>query len=344
MAGQASLPTPLCVTSGPSVHPTTRKGEGERRGVGGRGGIHFCRLCVCVCACSSAYFFRPDAFTVQRFFALCLVVVMGRSVPLPGKAFFWGRTSTPEEEEEDEEEEELLPSSEVAELSLPLDELCSAEDPDSTELASSSGFHSQSERPREASEKDALSLSTTFATFKVLLVLSPWAFFWLAPFFSHRLGRLQPIPSNQRCLVARCVAPCQVSSDVQNPRAGSAPGDRTFTGHVFSFVHGHCELQWDHTRACAAHFLAHNTCGTRACCVSTKTTHPWVHYNLSFLQVHCHMIAHPCQSNGRSTKETKLGCFRGPHASMCHTSVWLCTQLRTVGHLCGFHKGRQGAH
>ena len=78
-----------------------------------------------MCACSSAYFFRPDVFTVQRFLALCLGVVMGHFVPLPGKAFFWGRTSTPEEEvedEEDEEEEELLPSSEAAELSLPLDE------------------------------------------------------------------------------------------------------------------------------------------------------------------------------------------------------------------------------
>ena len=69
------------------------------------------------CACSSAYFFRPDLLTVQRFLALCLVVVMGRFVPLPGTAFFRGRTSTPEEEveeEDDEEEEELLPSSEVA--------------------------------------------------------------------------------------------------------------------------------------------------------------------------------------------------------------------------------------
>ena len=79
-------------------------------------------VCVCVCACSSAYFFRPDVFTVQRFFALCLVAVMGRFVPLPGTAFFWGRTSTPEEEVEEVEDEELLPSSEVAELSLPLDE------------------------------------------------------------------------------------------------------------------------------------------------------------------------------------------------------------------------------
>ena len=49
------------------------------------------------------------------------------------------------------------------------------------------------------------------------------------------------------------------------------------------------------------------------------------------------MIAHPCQSNGRSTKQTKLCCFRGPHTSMYHTSVWLCTQLWTIGHLCGFH-------
>ena len=74
-----------------------------------------------VCACSSAHFFRPDVFTVQCFLALCLGVVMGRFVPLPGTAFFWGRTSTPEEEVEDEEEEELLPSSEVTELSLPMD-------------------------------------------------------------------------------------------------------------------------------------------------------------------------------------------------------------------------------
>ena len=55
-------------------------------------------------------------------------------------------------------------------------------------------------------------------------------------------------------------------------------------------------------------------------------------------------MTHPCQSNGCSTKQTKLCCFRGPHASMCHTSIWLCTQLRTIGHVCSFHKGRQGAH
>ena len=87
------------------------------------------------------------------------------------------------------------------------------------------------------------------------------------------------------------MAPCQVSFDVQNPRGGTAPGNRTFTGHVFLFAHGHCELQWDHTQACATDFLAHNTCGTRAYCASTKTTrfglttHPWVRYHLSFLQV-----------------------------------------------------------
>ena len=80
-------------------------------------------VCV-VCVCSCAYFLRPDIFTVRRFLALCLGVVMGCFVPLPGTVFFLGRTSTPEEveEEEDEEEEELLPSSEDAELSLPLDE------------------------------------------------------------------------------------------------------------------------------------------------------------------------------------------------------------------------------
>ena len=156
MAGQASLPAPLCGPSSSSVHATTREGEGERGGVGGWGRYPFVTcVCVCMCACSSAYFFRPDVFTVQRFFAFCLVALMGRFVPLPGTAFFCGTTSTAEEEveeEEDEEEEELLPSSEVAALSLPLDESLSAEDLDSTELASSSGFQSQSERPREASE------------------------------------------------------------------------------------------------------------------------------------------------------------------------------------------------
>ena len=33
-----------------------------------------------VCASSSAYFFRPDVFTVHRFLALCLGVVMGHFV------------------------------------------------------------------------------------------------------------------------------------------------------------------------------------------------------------------------------------------------------------------------
>ena len=163
-------------------------------------------VCVCACACSSAYFCRPNVFSVQRFFALCLVVVMGRFVPLPGTAFFWGRTSTSEEEveeERDEEEEELLLSLAVAELSLPLVESCSTEDRDSTELASSSGFHSQSEHPREASQKDALSLSTAFANFKKILGSITMGIFLARPFLSHRLGRLQPVPSNQRCLVAQ---------------------------------------------------------------------------------------------------------------------------------------------
>ena len=78
-----------------------------------------------VCACSSAYFLRLDDFTVRCFLALCLGVVMGRFVPLPGTTFFLGRTCTPEEEvkeEEDEEEEEHLPSLEDSEVSLPLKE------------------------------------------------------------------------------------------------------------------------------------------------------------------------------------------------------------------------------
>ena len=123
---------------------------------------------------------------VQHFFAFCLVALMGRFVPLPRTTFFCGTTSTAEEEveeEHDEEEEELLPSSEVAALSLPLDESLSAEDLDSIELASSSGFQSQSERPREASEKDALSLSTAFATFKVILGFITMGIFLTCPFF-----------------------------------------------------------------------------------------------------------------------------------------------------------------
>ena len=68
-------------------------------------------------------------------------------------------------------------------LSLPLDESLSAEDVDSTELASSSVFKSRSERPREAAEKDALSLSTAFATFKVILGFITMGIFLACPFF-----------------------------------------------------------------------------------------------------------------------------------------------------------------
>ena len=93
------------------VHASIGEGEEEQGGVGGGGGITL----YCVCACTSANFLRPDVFTVRRLLALCLGVVMGRFVPLPGTAFFLGRTSTPEEEveeREDEEEGELIPSSE----------------------------------------------------------------------------------------------------------------------------------------------------------------------------------------------------------------------------------------
>ena len=101
---------------------------------------------------------------------------MGCFVLLASIAFFWGGTSTFEEEEEEEaaeEEEEVLASSEDAKRLLPLDESRSAAIPDSAELASSSGFHSQSERPSEASEQDVPSLSTACATFKVILGFIP---------------------------------------------------------------------------------------------------------------------------------------------------------------------------
>ena len=69
MAGQASLPAPLCGPSSPSVHATKGEGEGERGGVGRGGGIGLCCVCVCVCVCSSAYFLHPNVFTVCRFLA-----------------------------------------------------------------------------------------------------------------------------------------------------------------------------------------------------------------------------------------------------------------------------------
>ena len=156
-------------------------------------------------------------------------------------------------------------------------------------------------------------MSTAFATFKVILGFITMGIFLARPFFFLIvLADYNPFRQINGVGWHGWMAPCQVSFDAQNPRGGTSPGNRTFTGHVFLFAHGHCELQWDHTRACATDFLAHNTCGTRACCASTKTrrfsptTHPWVRYHLSFLQVHCHMIAHPCQSNGRSTKTNKI--------------------------------------
>ena len=91
MAGQASLPAPLCGPSDPSVHATTGEGEGEQGGVGGGGGISLCRACACSCE----YSLRPGVFTVCRFLALCLGVVMGRFVPLPGTAFFLGSSVIP---------------------------------------------------------------------------------------------------------------------------------------------------------------------------------------------------------------------------------------------------------
>ena len=96
----------------------------------------------------AAYFLRPG---VHRFLALSMAVVVGHFA-LSFTTFFLGRTSTLEEEEEveaDDEEEEVLAS---WKMPSPLDESNLAADFDSAELASSSSFHSQSERPSEASE------------------------------------------------------------------------------------------------------------------------------------------------------------------------------------------------
>ena len=103
----------------------------------------------------AAYFLRLG---VHRFLELSMGVVVGRFVPLAFIAFFLGRTSTPEEEKEeeaDEEEEEVVTSLDDVEPLVPLDE----SDCDSAELESSSGFHSQSERPSKASRYDVASLS-----------------------------------------------------------------------------------------------------------------------------------------------------------------------------------------
>ena len=91
MAGQASLPAPLCGPSSPSVHATTGEGEGGRGGVGGGGGINLCR----VSACSSAYFLRPNVFTMRCFLALCLGVVMGSLCALAGHSFLFGENFHP---------------------------------------------------------------------------------------------------------------------------------------------------------------------------------------------------------------------------------------------------------
>ena len=122
------------------------------------------------------------------------------------------------------------------------------------------------------------------------------------------------------------MASCQVSFDVQNPRGGTAPRNRTFTGHVFLFAHGHCVLQWDHTRACDADFLAHNTCGTCAYSATTEsarvclTMHPWVRYHLSLLQVNCHMIAHPCQGQDVALRAHIVHTARALRGHCVHTA------------------------
>ena len=264
---------------------------------------------------------------------------MGRFVPLPGTAFFLGRTATPEEEveeEEDEQEEELLPSSEDAELSLPFRRACILLRFPLPIGAAKRGFR-----------EGCTLIVNRLCHFQGDLRLHHHGDFFGSPlFFLIILANYNPFRQINGVWCHGGMASCQVSFDVQNPWGGTAPRNRTFTGHVLLFAHGHCVLHWDHTQACATDFLAHNTCGTSACCATTQTArfgltmHPWVRYHLSLLQVHYHMIAHPCQSNGRSTKQTKFCCCRGPHAVMCHTSVWLCAQLRTIWHLCSFHKRR----
>ena len=99
----------------------------------------------------TSYLLRPG---VHRFLALGMAVVVGRFGPLAFTAFFLGRTSNPEEEEEEdtgEERKEVLASLGDAQLWLPQDESKSVADLDSTELASSSGFHSEAEQPSEDS-------------------------------------------------------------------------------------------------------------------------------------------------------------------------------------------------
>ena len=66
MAGQASLPAPLCGPSSPSLHATTREGEGEQGGVGGGGDIRLC--CVwCVAEPTSSALTSSTCVTSLHF-------------------------------------------------------------------------------------------------------------------------------------------------------------------------------------------------------------------------------------------------------------------------------------
>ena len=118
MAGQAFPPRRHCVGLPALVCMLVQRKEREREEVYGVEEVLVCVVCVFV----STYFLRSNVFSVHRFLARCMGVVMGRFVPLALTAFLLGGTSNPEEEVEegeDEEEEELLASSEDAKLSLP---------------------------------------------------------------------------------------------------------------------------------------------------------------------------------------------------------------------------------
>ena len=160
--------------------------------------------------------------------------------------------------------------------------------------------------------------------------------FWLALFFLIILANYNPFHRIHSVWCHGGMATCLESFDVQNPRCGSAPGNRRFTGHVFLLAHSHYVLQWNQTRACATNFPAYNACSARAQCETTKTARfgltmdPWVRYHLSLAQVLRHNDCACFLQQWPVDKTNKFCCLCGSHASMCHTSVRLGTQLNNL--------------
>ena len=88
-------------------------------------------------------------------------------------------------------------------------------------------------------------MSTAFATFKVILGFITMGIFFGSPiFFLIVLPDYNPFRQINGVGWHGWMAPSQVSFDVQNPRGGTAPGNRTFTE-----IHGN-SWKWNCTKGC----------------------------------------------------------------------------------------------